>query len=302
MASKRSYRIDEEEELYSSEDPIDMDSEEEQLPPIKKTQPAKKKRTMEDRNSSKGKQHRAYQKHEVVITPSQKKLSAVHRHTENNLTFSKRLTESVFDFDGISFAQTKDKARQNIIKKKFIPMNLIGFCKKAERINFAKAGSNEEKWEIVFTVGFIVDLLSMGMKRTFEGTEYDFETVDQRIHLPKRFQALFANLEDLSRLTGTLLVRPDYAAEKWTDKNDETKSSVPFILITPSARTLSELKIEPADYPTYDDWRDEIDRVGTNDGQNSKEFSAPYSTLIEKLAKESDAFYKQETHNLNQLK
>ena len=70
------------------------------------------------------------------------------------------------------------------------------------------------------------------MKRDFENITYDFILVDQKVHLPKRFQQLFAKMYDLEKLIGTLLVRPEHDVEKWTDKSDDSKSSVPFIMVT----------------------------------------------------------------------
>ena len=66
-----------------------------------------------------------------------------------------------FDFDSIGLDDTKDRARQNIIKKRYFPKNIIGYTKKAERVNFAKKGS-EDKIEIVFR--FLFCLISKSRK------------------------------------------------------------------------------------------------------------------------------------------
>ena len=192
-----------------------------------------------------------------------------------------------------------DRARQNIIKKRYFPKNIIGYTKKAERVNFAKKGS-EDKVEIVFSISFLIDLEEQEMKREINGEIFDFSHVDQKVHLPKRFQALFAKMYDLSKLEGTLLVRPDYDAAKWRDKTDESKSSIPFIMITPSARTLKELSIEKEDYPDFSAWKKEIQRVNSaEDGDG--EFAGAFATLINRLTNDSKAFYNQETDSTNQL-
>ena len=157
------------------------------------------------------------------------------------------------DFDQLNFDMSSDKPRQAITKKENCPRDMVFVIVNLERIDFSK-DKEESKIETVLTIRPIADFSEGGgMKRIVEGVEVDYNNIKSKIHPPKRFQSLFKSIE-LLRFVGSLYISPKCDEEKWKDKTDTKRSSLPVFILIKSRATLESIGVELDNYPTIDDF------------------------------------------------
>ena len=158
-----------------------------------------------------------------------------------------------FDFDELDLLDMQDNARQNVTKNKFFPRGMVGVIVRAERIDFSKDKKTNSRAELVIDIEFIYDIQEEGMKRVFGGEEIDYTEAFIRLHLPKRYQDQLEGLADLSLLQGRLILCPNHDSDKWKDKKDEDKSSIPLIMLFKSKKALGKFGLTLETYPTVDE-------------------------------------------------
>ena len=204
------------------------------------------------------------------------------------------------NFDEIDLQQMQDHARQNITKKKHFPKSMIGVITRAERIDFSRDKKKDRRNELVVDVAFICDIHEGGMKRNFEGIEIDYNNSSIRLHLPKRYQDQLEALNDLSLLQGGLVLSPNHDSDKWKDKKDEEKSSIPFIMLWKSRKALERFGITPDTYPTVDKFLEEGQKMN-GESEELYEVDGFFKILFDYLKQQSDRFYAKESHKSNAL-
>ena len=85
--------------------------------------------------------------------------------------------------------------------------------------------------------------------------------------------------------------------DKWFDKKDAQKSSIPLLMVPKSRRALPQLGLEIEKVPSVDEI---IEQCAVADGKEELLAGATL-TLIQYLRDASDKFYAKETHKSNNL-
>ena len=137
------------------------------------------------------------------------------------------------------------------------------------------------------------------MKRNFGGEEIDYSEASIRLHLPKRYQDQLEGLTNLSLLHGSLILCPNHDSDKWKDKKDEEKSSIPLILVYKSKKALAHFGLTVETYPTVDEFIEEGHKINNDD--EVYECEGVIKMLFDYFKSQSDSFYAKETHRSNTL-
>ena len=198
------------------------------------------------------------------------------RITDGSKTALAEKAQTYFDFDEICKDDLRDDSRQVITKKAHFPQQMVAIIVKAQRINFSKnsdedEGSVPKRGEIVVDVKFAYDVKKVTVgddeeglgpfKRSIGGQIIEYRSTSIRVHLPKRYQRMLVQLDDMSRLVGGIMATPVYDLAKWIDKKDEMKSTIPFIILLKSKSSLEAFGLMPETFPSVDEITEECRKL-----------------------------------------
>ena len=312
------------EDEITLEDLEEEEEEEEELQPIKKR--VKKSTTTSSASSKNNKKRKTNSSQQHL---SQSQLAAIERTKKIQKSYmqknqaSKRITDgsktalaekaqTYFDFNEIGKEDLRDDSRQVITKKAHYPQQIIGVISKAQRINFSKKPDEDEgpiakRGEIVVDVNFVYDSApgdeaeGLGpFKRSVGGVIIDYKSTSIRVHLPKRFQRMLLQLDDMSLLIGGIIATPVYDLAKWIDKKDENKSTIPFIILLKSRSSLESFGLTPETFPSIDEITEECNKLMADQTYEEK-MDDGVKIVIEYMIAEMRKFKTQEFHNSNDL-
>ena len=264
--------------------------------------PLKKKKTSSS-SSNKMSTNAAFKRAEQQQLSYRKKSTQVARAGKGGKGVVATMRKVEFNFDEIDLLDMQDNARQNITKKKHFPRGIVRTIVRAERIDFSKDRKKADAHtELVIDVEFIYDLQEENMKRSFgkEETDIDYTEASIRLHLPKRCQGQLEGLNDLTFLHGGLILCPQHDDDKWKDKKDEDKSSIPLIMLFKSKRALEKFGLTLETYLNVDEFIEEGQRIlsGTDDGYKVE---GVFKILFDYFKNKSEKFYAKESHRSNML-
>ena len=102
----------------------------------------------------------------------------------------------------------------------------------------------------------------------------------------------------MALLQGSLILCPNHDSDKWKDKKDEEKSSIPLIMLFKSKKALARFGLTVETYPSAKDFIDEGHKILT---EESYEVEGITKMLFDYFKTQSDSFYAKETHRSNTL-